>query len=103
VGLRRIVVPWQEIAYAKVAEVSKFPVIWQRGPSQGLVLVAPSGQCRPVPARLFAFTVRWGRGSPPYVVLTQEHMAQVVNRINELAARQRPQAWPPPGGLFPPR
>src|SRR4051794_19509667 len=27
---RRVVVPWQEIAYAEVAEVSKFPMIWQR-------------------------------------------------------------------------
>jgi len=104
VGYRRIVVPWQEILYAEVAEVPKYPVILQRGASLGLVLVAPSGQRRPLPARLAAVTLRWGKGSPPYVVLTQEHMTQVVNRINELAAQQRPQAWPPSGGwLFPSR
>jgi hypothetical protein len=102
-GLRRIVVPWQEIAYAEVAEVPKFPVIWQRGPSWGLVLVAPSGQRRPLPARLAGFTVRWGRGSPPYIGLTQTHMIQVVDRINELAPGHRPQPWPPAGGLFPRR
>jgi hypothetical protein len=102
VGFRRIVVPWQEIVYAEIAEVPKFPVILPRGPSLGLVLVAPSGQRRPLPARLSAGTLRWGRGSPPHVVLTQEHMTQVVNRINELAAGQRAQAWPPPGEwLFP--
>jgi hypothetical protein len=104
VEFRRIVVPWQEIMYAEVAEVRKFPVILQRGPSLGLVLVAPSGERRPLPARVAAVTVRWGRGSPPYVVLTQELMAQVVDHINELAAGQRPQPGPPPGGwLFPPR
>lgn len=103
VGLRRIVVPWQEIAYAEVAEVSKFPVILQRGPSLGLVLVAPSGQRRPLPTRVAALTVRWGQGPRPYIVLTQKHMTQVVNRINELAAGRRP-PWPPPGGwLTPPR
>src|SRR5689334_4593177 len=46
VGRRRIVVPWHEIAYAGVAEVPMYPVIWQRGPSLGLVLVAPSGEHR---------------------------------------------------------
>jgi hypothetical protein len=102
-GLRRIVVPWQEIAYAEIAELPKFPVIWQRGPSLGLVLVAPSGQSRPLPARLAGFTVRWGRGSPPYIGLTQTHMIQVVDRINELAPGHRPQPWPPAGGLFPRR
>jgi hypothetical protein len=86
VGFSRIVVPWQDIAYAEVAEVPKFPVIWQRGPSLGLVLVASSGQRRPLPVRLAAVTLRWSWGGPPYVVLTQERMAQVVNRINELAA-----------------
>ena len=94
-GFRRIVVPWQEIAHAEVAEVPKFPVIWQRGPSLGLVLVAPSGQRRPLPARLAAVTLRWGRGGPPYVVLTDEQMTQVVNRINELKAGQRPPVWLP--------
>ena len=104
VGRGRIVVPWQEIAYAQVAEVSKYPVILQRGPSLGLVLVAPSGVRRPLPARLAAITLRWGRGGPPYVVLTRERMTQVVNRINELAAGQHPQPGPAPGGwLFPPR
>jgi hypothetical protein len=94
-GFRRIMVPWQEIAHAEVAEVPKFPVIWQRGPSLGLVLVAPSGQRRPLPARLAAVTLRWGRGGPPYVVLTDEQMTQVVNRINELKAGQRPPVWLP--------
>jgi len=95
VGFRRIVVPWQEIAYAEVAEVPKFPVIWQRGGGRGLVLVAPSGQRRPLPARLAAVTLRWGRGGPPYVVLTDEQMTQVVNRINEWKAGQRPPVWLP--------
>jgi len=105
VGFRRVVVPWQEIAYAMVAEVPKFPVILQRGPSLGLVVVAPSGYGRPLPVRLPAVTLRWGRGGPPYVVLTQQYMTQVVNRINELAARHHPRPWPPPPGgwPFPPR
>jgi len=100
---RRIVVPWRDIAYAEVAEVPKFPVIWQRGPSLGLVLVAPSGQRRPLPARLSAVTLRWGRGSASYVMLAQEQMTQVVNRINELAAGQRTApgslSWPSGGTI----
>ena len=105
VGFRRIVVPWQEIAYATVAEVPKSPVILQRGPSLGLVLVAPSGYGRPMPVRLPAsFTLRYGRGSPPYIRLTPTHMNQVVDRINEMAAYRRPQPGPPAGDwLFPPR
>jgi hypothetical protein len=63
-------------------------MVWQLGPSLGLVLVAPSGQRRPMPARLatirFALSVR-----VPFVALTQERMTQAVNRINELAAGQR--------------
>jgi hypothetical protein len=104
-GFRRMVIAWQEIAYAEVAEVPKYPVILQRGPSLGLVLVAPSGQRHPLPARLAAAPVLcWGSGSRPYVVLTHAHMTQVVNCINVLAARQRPQAWPRSGGwLLPPR
>jgi hypothetical protein len=101
VGFRRMVVPWQEIAYSEVAEVPKYPVIWQRGPSLGLVLVAPSGQRRAVPARSAVANFRWG--SPSYVRLTRKRMSQVVNGINELAAVQRPQTSPPPSRwLFPP-
>ena len=103
-GRRRIVVPWQEIAYAGVAEVPKYPVIWQPGPCLGLVLVAPSGEHRRLPARLAAVNVRWGGGLPPYVVLTRKRMTQVVNRINELVPGHRPQSWPPSAGsLFSPR
>lgn len=104
VGFRRIVVPWWEVAYAEVAEVPKFPVIWQRGPSLGLVLVASTGQRRPLPVRLAAFTLRWGRGGPPYIVLTADSMNQVVRRINDRAARQRRHDWPPLGPWpYPPR
>lgn len=105
VGFRRVVLPWQEIAYTEVAEVPKYPVILQRGPSLALVLVAPSGLRHPLRMRKAAGPVlRWGRGSRPYVVLTHEQMTQVVNYINVLAARQRPEAWPPSGGwLLPPR
>lgn len=104
VAVRSTVVPWHEIAYAEVAEVPKRPVILQRGPSLGLVLVAPSGQRRALPARLATTTfLRMGRGAPPYVILSQEHMTRVVNRINELAAGN-PRTWQPPGGSpFPPR
>lgn len=103
VAIRSTIVPWHEIAYAEVAEVPKWPVIWQRGPSRGLVLVAPSGQRRPLPARLAAPTyLRWGRGGPPYVVLSQENMNQLVACINELAPGRR-QPWLPSGGSpFPP-
>jgi hypothetical protein len=102
-AFRRTVVPWQDIAYAEVAEVPKFPVILQRGPSLGLVLVAPSGDHRPLPVRLAAVTVSWGRGGPPFISLTNAQMTQVVNRINELAPGHRSQRWPPPGGsLCPP-
>jgi hypothetical protein len=97
----RVVVPWQEIAYAEIAEVPRLSTTWQRGPSLGLVLVAPSGQRRPLPVKLAVFHMR---GAPPYVPLRQQRMIEVINCINELAAAQRPHAWPPPGGwLFPPR
>jgi hypothetical protein len=103
-GLRGTVIPWREIAYAEVAEVPKFPVIWQRGPTRGLILVAPSGDRRSLPARVAAFSVNWGRGGKPYIELDEVQMTQVVNRINEGAAGQRPQPWSHPGNWpFPPR
>lgn len=105
VGRRRIVVPWHEIAYAEVGEVPNYPLIMQRAASLGLVLVAPSGQRRPLPARLVSMpALRWGRGAPPYVVLSRERMIQVVDHINMLVTPYRPQAWPPPDQrLSPPR
>jgi hypothetical protein len=94
------VVPWQEIAYAELAEVPELSVFWQRGPCLGLVLVTPSGQRRPLPVKLAKFHAR----GTPYVPLTQDRMTQVISRINELAAGQRPWTAPPPGrSPFPPR
>jgi hypothetical protein len=98
VGFHRVVVSWQEIAYAEVTEVPKYPVILQRGPSLGLVLVALSGQRHPQRARLDAGpALRWGSGLRPYVALTHEQMTRLVNCINVSAARRPPQAWPPSG------
>jgi hypothetical protein len=111
-GTRRIVVPWQEIAYAEVDEVPKYPVTRRRRPCLALVLVAPSGERRALPARLppRAYMRRWENGPAPsgerrplpaplpaskrywgfdpepFAVLSRARMAQVVNRINEMAS-----------------
>jgi hypothetical protein len=104
----QVVVPWQEIAYAEVAEAQMFPKIpkiWLFGPSLGLWVVAPSGsrhELRVKPGVLpVIFQFVWGM--PPYVGLSRNRMMRIVDCINEVAARQRLQASPPAGGgPFPP-
>jgi hypothetical protein len=91
----RIVVPWAEITCALVADVPKLHAWYQSSPTYGLVLVAPSGQGRPLPVRLTNSTfLTERRGAPPSVPLTHEQMSKVIDRINWLAARYRRQPRP---------
>jgi hypothetical protein len=95
-GFTRVVVPWHEIAYAGLAQVPNYRVTRRHEPHLGLTLVAPSGDTHPLPVRLrFAGWNRPRGGSPDFLDLTDQPMAQLINDINEMAARHRTQPQPP--------
>jgi hypothetical protein len=60
--------------------------------------VAPSGQRRSLPVKVDGFTLQFGRGSRPSLRLSRNRVTEIVKRINELAAAQRRQQSPLPGG-----
>jgi hypothetical protein len=94
-GFSRTVVPWHQIAYACLAQVPNYRLTRQLEPHLGLTLVAPSGEPRALPVRLFSFWWTKPRAAQGFLVLSDEHMAQLLNHINEIAARHHTQPQPP--------
>jgi hypothetical protein len=56
------------------------------------------GKAHSLPVKVDGFTLQFRRGSRPFLMLSRNRVTEVVKRINELAAAQRRQQSPLPGG-----